>query len=140
MPDVQTCIFCKIIAGEIPAEAVYSDEQTYAFLVIEPVSEGHTVVVPRVHSDSLEHAAAVDAAALMATVQQLGPRIRDAVGADAYNVGINCGTAAGQIVPHTHVHIIPRHSDDGLVHWPHSSAAAVTLAATAHKIRTAIAP
>jgi len=140
MPSSESCIFCKIVAGEIPADVVYSDERTLAFLVIEPVSEGHTVVVPRTHSDSLEHANAMDAAALMATVQQLGPGIRDAVGADAYNVGINCGAAAGQIVLHTHVHIIPRRTDDGLVHWPHNAAAAATLAATAQKIRAVIAP
>ncbi len=131
------CVFCKIVAGGIPAEVIYSDERSVSFLVLEPVSEGHVVVVPREHSTSLEHMSAEDTSAVMATVQHLGPRIRDALGADAFNVGINCGEAAGQVVMHTHVHIMPRHRGDKLVHWPHLDVDAASLAATAAKLRSA---
>ncbi len=113
------CVFCKIIAGEIPADFVYRDADVVAFLSIEPIMPGHTVVVPLRHSDTFDAASAEDVSKLFGVVHRLGGKLRDFVKADAYNVGLNCGAAAGQVIGHTHAHIIPRLNGDGLVAWAH---------------------
>lgn len=118
------CLFCKIIAGEIPADFVYQDADVVAFLSIEPIMPGHTVVVPRQHSATFDEASPEDISELFAAVHKISGKMRDLVEADAYNVGLNCGAAAGQVVGHTHAHVIPRRTDDGLVAWPHSQSSA----------------
>jgi histidine triad (HIT) family protein len=106
-----SCLFCKIIAKEIPAEIVFENEHVLAFLDIGPVSEGHTLVVPKVHADNLSEGTSEQACQLMATVHDLAQRILKAVGADGYNLGMNHGECAGQEVMHTHLHIMPRKND-----------------------------
>lgn len=116
---MDSCIFCKIAAGEIPADVIYQDSDVVAFLSIEPIQPGHTVVIPRRHSGTFDEAMPQDVQALFGAVHRLGAKIRDAVGAEAYNVGLNCGAAAGQVIGHTHAHVIPRRANDGLQAWKH---------------------
>lgn len=102
------CLFCSIVSGEIPCQKIYEDEHTFAFLDIGPVSEGHTLVVPKVHAADLGSGSIETAQQLMATVYHIAPAILKAVGADGYNLGMNHGEVAGQDVMHTHLHIMPR--------------------------------
>ena len=108
-----SCIFCRIVAGEIPAEIVAKDEHTVAFLDIAPLADGHTVVVPRRHVATIEEMPAAEAAGLFAAVQRLAGPVRTAVGAAGSTIGINNGAATGQTIPHVHVHIVPRRDGDG---------------------------
>jgi histidine triad (HIT) family protein len=111
------CLFCKMVAGEIPCRKVYEDADHLAFLDIHPVNPGHTLVIPKRHVESL---AAADPAALgplFAAAQKVGEAAKSATGADAYNVGVNVGGAAGQVVMHLHVHVMPRFPEDGHRHW-----------------------
>lgn len=114
-----TCIFCKIIGKEIPAEVIYDDDSVIAFLDIQPNNKGHTLVVPKAHHADLVQTPDDVLAKVMSVVRKLAPSIMDAVNAEGFNTIINTKPAAGQVIFHTHVHIIPRFSDDGLKHWPH---------------------
>lgn len=111
------CLFCKIIAGEIPSERVFEDAHAYAFLDIHPVNKGHTLVVPKTHAENIYDITSEGFSALMETVRALSPIVKKAVEADGINIGMNNGGAAGQIIFHAHVHIIPRYGDDGFRHW-----------------------
>ena len=108
----KNCVFCKIIAGEIPAAKVYEDDKVLAFLDIAPFNFGHTLVIPKAHSHCFTEIPADDLAAMMAAAQKLAVAIMRATGAPAYNLLMNNGQVAGQEVPHAHLHIIPRHVDD----------------------------
>ncbi len=112
------CLFCRIVAKEIPSAAVYEDDKVLAFLDIKPVNPGHTLVVPKVHSRTTGEAADGDLVALTLAVKRLAPAVMAAVSADGWNLEVNNGNAAGQVVDHTHWHIVPRRGDDGLRHWP----------------------
>jgi histidine triad (HIT) family protein len=107
-------IFTKIIKGEIPCHRVFENEHVLAFLDITPLSEGHTLVVPKRQVASYEDLPAADAAAIAAVLGPLAKRIRLTVGAEGYNLLLNNGKAAGQEIPHVHFHIIPRRVGDGL--------------------------
>ncbi|PSQ16844.1 HIT family protein [Halobacteriales archaeon QS_8_69_26] len=109
----EDCIFCQIVDGEIPARTVYEDESVTAFLDANPLSAGHTLVIPRDHHARLADLPADLAADLFGAIHRLGPAIESAVDADAANVGFNDGEAAGQEVPHVHGHIVPRFEGDG---------------------------
>ena len=103
------CIFCKIVAGEIPSYKVYENDHVLAFLDIFPVSKGHTLVIPKAHAQDLAAGSVEDAVELMKTIHDLAPRLVKALGANSYNLGMNHGENAGQIVLHTHIHIMPRY-------------------------------
>ena len=111
------CLFCKIIAGEIPSQKVYEDEHTFAFLDIHPINRGHTLVIPKAHHANLYEVPKETFAQVMETVRMLAPKIKQAVGSEGINIGINNEAAAGQLVFHLHVHIIPRFTGDGHEHW-----------------------
>ena len=102
------CIFCKIVEGELPSYKVYEDEHTLAFLDINPVSDGHVLVVPKFHEQFVEKLPLEYHDALFVTMRKLVKPIQDAFDAPASNVIINNGPNAGQIIPHVHMHIIPR--------------------------------
>ncbi|RLM91064.1 HIT family protein [Halobellus sp. Atlit-38R] len=106
-------IFEQIIAGDIPARIVYETETVAAFLDANPLAPGHTLVVPKEPYERLDEIPGDVAADLWAAVQELTPRIEAAVDADATTVGVNNGEAAGQEVPHVHVHVVPRFEGDG---------------------------
>jgi histidine triad (HIT) family protein len=108
MPDSNNCLFCKIVAGEIPAFKIFENDRVLAFLDIGPVSTGHTLVIPKAHAENLAANSVEDAGALMVAIHELAPKITQAVGGVAYNLGMNHGREAGQEVLHTHLHIMPR--------------------------------
>lgn len=114
---MQKSIFSKIIAREIPAEIVYEDERTIAILDINPVNPGHTLVIPKeVYINVLDIPANLFAH-LAEVTHRLAPAVKAAAGADGINIIMNNETAAGQEVPHAHIHIVPRHHGDGFQHW-----------------------
>jgi len=105
-------IFTQIVEGEIPARIVYEDETTVAFLDANPLSPGHTLVIPKDEYERLDDVPDDVAADLYATIHRMVPAVEDAVDADATTVAFNNGEAAGQEVPHVHCHIVPRFEDD----------------------------
>ncbi|MDY7081069.1 MAG: HIT family protein [Halobacteria archaeon] len=107
------CIFCKIIDGELPSRTVYEDDEVIAFLDVNPLQRGHTLVVPKQHEAGVDDLDEEVSEAVFEKVRQLAPRVKDAVDAPAYNIGLNNGGEAGQEVPHVHFHIVPRFEGDG---------------------------
>ncbi len=114
------CIFCKIINHDIPCHQVYEDEKTLVFLDIKPANPGHLLVIPKTHYQNIEDITEEDFCSLMQIVKKMGRLLKDKLGVLAYNVTENNDPLAGQIVPHLHFHIIPRHEGDGHVLWPQS--------------------
>lgn len=110
---MEDCIFCKIVAGEVPCHKVYEDENVLAFLDIFPHAKGHTVVIPKKHVASIidfsESERAIFSAGLSATMR----RVNEVIKPEGMNIGINDRPAAGQVVPHVHWHIFPRWQGDG---------------------------
>ena len=107
------CIFCRIVAGEIPAEVVAREPEVVAFLDVQPLADGHVLVVPHAHVACIEDLAPAAADALFRAVRRLAGPVREALGAAGTTIGVNNGEATGQTIPHVHVHIVPRWPDDG---------------------------
>lgn len=106
------CLFCKIVAGEIPSKKVYEDDVAFAFLDIEPFHDGHTLVVPKRHvADLLEDPSAL--AEITPAITTVARTLVDKLDAAGINMLSNCGEAAGQSVFHLHVHLVPRREDTG---------------------------
>ncbi len=113
------CIFCKIVQGEIPAAKVYEDDEVLAFLDINPILAGHTLVIPKVHCETLADAAPSVLEACMRAVKKVGCAVMDAMAAEGLNVLQNNFEVAGQEIDHLHFHLIPRFRNDGFrVPWP----------------------
>ncbi|KKU73690.1 MAG: Histidine triad (HIT) protein [Parcubacteria group bacterium GW2011_GWA2_47_26] len=112
------CIFCKIIRGELPCSKVYEDDKVVAFLDIHPVRDGHTLVVPKIHCDNLLDCDPEVLANMIRATQKVARAVVSATGASGFNLGVNSGRAAGQVIFHLHLHIIPRMEGDGLRLWP----------------------
>ena len=110
---MEDCIFCKIVKKEIPAQIIYEDEDSLAFLDIAPVHPGHTLVIPKKHSKDIFDISEEDFSNVMKTVQKITPAVKEAVRADGINIGNSNGKAANQVVFHLHVHIMPRYEGDG---------------------------
>ena len=108
-----SCIFCRIVAGEIPAEVVAREPEVVAFLDVQPLADGHVLVVPRAHASCVEDKKPAEVDALFRAVTRLTGPVRKALGAAGTTIGINNGEATGQTIPHVHVHIVPRWADDG---------------------------
>jgi histidine triad (HIT) family protein len=133
MPE---CIFCKIVAGSIPCTKLYEDAHVLSFLDISPISPGHTLLVPKRHYGAIMEMPAGEVAALFKPVAALAAAVKTAVGAEGLNVLQNNGPTAGQVVPHLHIHLIPRWPDDGLgFRWPAREADVAVLAKQAEAIR-----
>lgn len=111
------CIFCKIIKGELPCVKVYEDADILAFLDIHPVNFGHTLIVPKAHYVNILDTPDEVLAKLTAAVKKIAPAILKAVNADSFNLGVNNGAVSGQVIFHTHFHIMPRHQGDGYKLW-----------------------
>jgi len=114
MPADPDCLFCKIVAGELPSTRVDEDERTVAFMDINPATRGHVIVVPRDHSTDLHDIGAEDLAACAGMAKRVAGRVRDRLGADGVNLLNSCGRAAWQTVFHFTVHVIPRYANDPL--------------------------
>jgi histidine triad (HIT) family protein len=129
------CLFCKIIAGEIPSARVDEDERTVAFMDINPATRGHLLVVPREHATDLLEVPEADLEACARTAQRLARRVKDRLGADGVNLLNSCGQAAWQTVFHFHVHVIPRYADDPLrLPWVPGPGDPDEIAATAERL------
>jgi histidine triad (HIT) family protein len=107
------CVFCKIVAGELPCTKVYEDADVLAFMDIGPVIKGHTLVVPKLHVDPLTKAHVDLLAKIMKVVQKIVHAQMNGLKADGVNVLNANGAAAGQVVPHLHFHVVPRFKTDG---------------------------
>jgi histidine triad (HIT) family protein len=108
------CIFCKIVAGEMPARKVDEDEHTIAFLDISPWTRGHALVIPREHTRNLYEAPEEALEHTVVAAKRLALKMRDKLGCDGVNLLNSCEPAAWQTVFHLHVHVIPRYEDDPL--------------------------
>jgi histidine triad (HIT) family protein len=108
------CIFCKILAGSLPANIVDEDERTISFMDIAPATRGHALVIPRTHSTDLLTIEAEDLCAVALAARRLATRAKDRLGADGVNLLNSCGRAAWQTVFHFHIHVVPRYEDDPL--------------------------
>ncbi|MBE6389639.1 MAG: HIT family protein [Lentisphaerae bacterium] len=106
------CIFCKIISGEIPSAKIYEDEYVYAFLDISPINFGHTLVIPKEHHQSAASIPEEVAGRMFRIASRIGILLKRLDEFDAYNLHLADGTAAGQVVMHAHLHVIPRGAED----------------------------
>jgi len=131
------CIFCKIVRGELPSHKIYEDDKTFAFLDIRPVNAGHTLVVPKSHATNIFDIGGEDWLAVADTVRKVAIAIEKS-GADGVNIGMNNREHAGQVVPHPHVHVIPRFKGDGLKLMPQRSYKDGEAEETTLKIREAL--
>ena len=132
------CLFCGIVAGEVPAQIVDSDDHTVAFMDINPATRGHALVVPRAHATDLLEISDEDLEHTMLAARRLANRVEHTLEPDGYNILVSCRPAAWQTVFHYHVHVIPRYDDDPLkLPWIPRGADAEEIAAIADQIRSA---
>jgi histidine triad (HIT) family protein len=110
------CIFCKIIAGEIPSVKIYEDDLVYAFLDIAPINKGHVLVIPREHHESSATIPEAVAGRMFHIGSRIGVALRRKLDYDAFNLHLADGTAAGQVVMHAHLHVVPRGVEDNF-YW-----------------------
>jgi len=128
------CIFCKIVKGEIPCQKLGENRDFLCFLDIKPINEGHSLIVPkRYFRDISDFPEELDRG-YFAFVQEMARKIVPAVKADGFNLGMNNGRAAGQLVMHQHTHLIPRFNGDSLAAWPHKEVTNEDLERTKNKI------
>jgi len=129
------CLFCKIINGEVPSEKIYEDEHSFAFLDINPVNPGHTLLAPKEHSRNILDISEKSLGNITPLLKKISNAVKEGVGADGINIHINNEPLAGQVIFHTHIHIIPRFEKDGYKLWhgdPYKEGEALQ---TAEKIR-----
>ena len=130
------CLFCGIVAGEVPGEIVASDEHTVAFMDLNPATRGHALVVPREHAADLMDISDADLEHTTRAARRLARRIDEALSPAGFNILNSCRPAAWQTVFHYHVHVIPRYEDDPLkLPWIPRGAEADQIAAVADLIR-----
>ncbi len=131
-----SCLFCRIAAREIPAEIIFEDQHSIAFLDIDPLFPGHTLLIPKAHSETLTDLPQAQVAPLFQNAQLLTRAIENAMGAGGSFLGVN--NRVSQSVPHLHIHIVPRRKKDGLkgFFWPRKKYDSdAHLSETAEKIR-----
>ncbi len=129
------CIFCRIVKKTSPAQIVYEDDKVVAFLDITPHTPGHTLVIPKNHYEDFLHTPLTEVQEVMRVVKKIAPAILKVTGASGFNIGINNGEAAGQVVKHMHLHIIPRKQNDDLPTWKGKTYSEGELEDYAEKIR-----
>jgi len=110
-----SCIFCDILDGKRVGHIIYEDESHVAFLDKYPIDVGHSLVIPREHHEKITDMTSENVGKLFALVPKIAKAILDATGADAFSLGQNNGKAAKQIIPHVHIHIIPRYNHKGTI-------------------------
>lgn len=135
------CPFCAIVAGDAPAYRVYEDESNLAVLDVAPVTDGHTLVVPKTHHESLTGMDGRTTADVFRTARRVAGALEDALDPEGLNLVQANGEAAGQEVFHVHVHVIPRQADDDVrVRWPAGALDETRGAALAESIRAELPP
>jgi histidine triad (HIT) family protein len=130
------CVFCAIAAGEIPCFKIYEDDFALAYLDINPFSQGHTLVIPKAHTQGLIDTPDETLAALVSTVKKVAGHLKSALGCEGFNILQNNGEAAGQTVMHIHFHIVPRYSS-GPIAFENHPGDMDKLAALAEKLKMA---
>ncbi len=140
MSSGQNCIFCKIVAGEIPATKVYEDDRAMAFMDISPLNRGHLLVIPKQHTYNILEADPELYGYLCVVISRLSRAVQAAVNPDGMNVMQLNGEVAGQVVPHLHIHLVPRWHGDGLTisEWSPVAGKMDEISATADLIRSRI--
>jgi histidine triad (HIT) family protein len=134
------CVFCRIRDGQIPSARVYEDARTIAFMDINPLNEGHCLVIPRAHAATLFEADEADLQASITTAGRVARAIRAALRPDGLNMLQANGAAAFQSVPHFHLHLVPRWEGDGKgLDWPLVPGDRARIQAAAEQIRAALA-
>lgn len=138
-PTGGDCVFCKIRDGQIPSTRIYEDERTLCFMDINPLNEGHCLVVTRAHAPTIFEAAEADVQAAIMTAKRVAAALRAALAPDGLNLVQANGAAAFQSVPHFHLHLIPRWDGDGKgFDWKLVPGDRARIQATADKIRAAL--
>lgn len=133
------CIFCRLVAGEIPASTVYEDDQTIAFLDIGQVNPGHVLVAIKRHAATLFDLTPDEAAAAMRTAQRIAHAIRDTFDPPGLSLFQANGVEGNQTVFHFHIHVLPRHGDDGIeLSWPRKDPPRATLEDYAARLRATL--
>jgi histidine triad (HIT) family protein len=136
---VADCVFCRLRDGQIPSTRVYEDERTIAFMDINPLNDGHALVIPRVHAATIFEVDEADLGAAIATAKRVANAIRQALRPAGLNLLQANGAAAFQSVPHFHFHLIPRFTGDGKgFDWPIVPGDRGRIQGVAEKIRTAL--
>ena len=131
-----SCLFCDILNGKKDGHLLYEDNSHVAFLDKYPIDVGHSLVIPRKHHEKITDMTPEDVGNVFAIVPKIAKAILDATGADAFSIGQNNGRAAKQIVPHVHIHIIPRYNNKGTVWTKRQIANADDLSKLAKKIQS----
>ncbi len=130
------CLFCDILDGKKDGHFLYEDDSHVAFLDRYPIDVGHSLVLPRKHHEQITDMTPEDVGKIFAFVPKIAKAILEATGADAFSIGQNNGEAAKQIVPHVHIHIIPRYNSKGAVWTKRQIASDDDLSELAKKIRS----
>lgn len=117
-----TCLFCQILDRKIPAHFIYEDDRHVAIMDKYPIHRGHSLVIPRKHHERITDMPVEEVSELFSKVPNVAHAVIEATGADGFNIGQNNGRAANQIIPHVHVHVIPRYAKIGVA-WPKRSIA-----------------
>lgn len=134
------CIFCKIVAGEIPCFKLYEDDGTLAFMDINPANDGHCLAISKSHFEDLYEAADGEVGKVAETARKLAKAVRDAVNPDGLNLIQSNGPGAAQSVMHFHIHVLPRKLGDELkINWGLKPGSREAIAALAEKIRAKLA-
>lgn len=116
--EKNNCLFCKIINKTIPSFIIYEDEKTLAFLDIMPVTKGHILIIPKIHSDNFLESNETDTLAVIKTAKVITSKLNELLNTNNFNLLINNGVNAGQTIYHFHCHIIPRYNDfNNLLIW-----------------------
>jgi histidine triad (HIT) family protein len=132
------CIFCKILAGELPARIIDEDERTISFMDINPATPGHALVIPRQHTRDLLSIGTDDLGAVALSAQRLAALIEQRLDADGVNLINSCGAAAWQTVFHFHIHVIPRYAGDPLkLPWTPTAGDPEQIAGIAQRLKSA---
>lgn len=113
-----TCLFCRIVLGEVPAHKIFETEEVIAFLDIHPVQPGHVLVIPKEHAATFLDMSEQSIVFCMKAAQHLARALIQVTNADGFNIVQNNGKAGGQTIDHVHIHLVPRFIDDGLASWP----------------------
>ncbi len=114
---MEDCIFCKIVKGELPSAKVYEDDMTLAFLDLKPVNLGHILVVPKKHFSNIYETPDEELGAMIKTAKKISIAVKKSTDADGVNLAMNNNHAAGQVIFHSHLHVIPRYHNDGFELW-----------------------
>jgi len=132
---MENCIFCKIVKGEIPAEKVYEDDYTFAFLDINPGNPGHTLIIPKEHTENLYTISDEVLCRVMISTRKVALAVKHGMDADGIHLVVNNEKPAGQIIFHFHIHIVPRFVEDDFKWGVHKSYKESEIKEIAEKIK-----